>query len=239
MWLSDTVAWWAMSTTNTKKRVTFADPAPTPDGHSSLATCTQNTVVNGSSPSSTLLGQPQPHGVQCVCLSTKESGHLIECEHCFHWCHSKCIGISQPVAKNYPLICPYCTSFLLQEVLSLWSKVSSITSEIAVLQSQLSSASQTSQSLHSSPEVASPAVGSGFPSDAPPPTTGHSRKNQLSHPRSNSLDRQFNLVLFGIGEQVPGTPRATRLREDSTEAPQFCLLSFSLFLITLFVIAFC
>ena len=117
---------------------------------------------------------------------------MIECEHCFHWCHSKCIGISQPVAKNYPFICPYCTSSLLQEVSSLRSKVSSLTSEIAVLQSQLSSASQTSQSFHS-------------------------RKNQSRHPHSNSLDRRFNLVVFGIGEQVSGTPRATRLREDSTE----------------------
>ena len=191
-----------MSTSTTKKRVTFADPAPTPNGHSSLTTCSQNTVVNGSSPLSTVSGQTEPHGVRCVCLSNKESGHMIECEHCLHWCHSKCIGISQPVAKNYPFICPYCTRSLLQEVSALRSKVSSLTSEIAVLQSQLSSASQTSQSLHSS--AASQGV------ESVPRQSSRTVKNPKPSQSGIVETRKYNLVLSGIPEAPSGQSRSAR-----------------------------
>ena len=32
--------------------------------------------------------------VRCVCSSTVDSGHMVECERCKMWCHSKCVGVA-------------------------------------------------------------------------------------------------------------------------------------------------
>uniref|UniRef100_A0A1X7SS14 Zinc finger PHD-type domain-containing protein n=1 Tax=Amphimedon queenslandica TaxID=400682 RepID=A0A1X7SS14_AMPQE len=136
---------------------------------------------------------------------------MIECELCFHWCHSKCIGISAPVAKNYPFICPYCTRSLLQEVSSLRLVVDD-------LKEQLASIKQQDQPVNSDSSPTSPStnlLGQNLSSDSTPPSQPsdyHPAKNQ-----SHSSDRRFNLIVSGVGEQPAGTPRATCLREDSVE----------------------
>uniref|UniRef100_A0A1X7V4U9 Zinc finger PHD-type domain-containing protein n=1 Tax=Amphimedon queenslandica TaxID=400682 RepID=A0A1X7V4U9_AMPQE len=152
-----------------------------------------------------------PTGVRCVCLSVKDLGHMIEYEHCPHWCHSKCVGISQPVAKNYPFICPNCVSSLLKEV-------SSLRSELAALKSQLSNMAESSSEDPETPSASTtPALDcsshSGPPSSPPSPTSRS--KNQRSSP--NSSGRRFNLIVAGIKERAANTQRAVRLKEDLEE----------------------
>ena len=38
--------------------------------------------------------------IRCVCSSTVDSGHMVECERCKMWCHSKCVGVAQSTAST-------------------------------------------------------------------------------------------------------------------------------------------
>ena len=91
---------------------------------------------------------PAPLGLMkfTVCLSDKEVGHMIECEGCLRWSHSKCVSISATLAKNYPFICPFCTRALFQEVTSLRSEVSQLREQLA----KCSVVSQSCQDQHAS-----------------------------------------------------------------------------------------
>ena len=53
---------------------------------------------------------PGPTGnqVKCVCSVNKESGHMLQCEQCSQWCHSKCMNFSASLASTYPFVCPSC-----------------------------------------------------------------------------------------------------------------------------------
>ena len=46
--------------------------------------------------------------VHCVCSSSEDSGHMVECEGCSQWSHSKYVGIIPSMAPTYPYVCPFC-----------------------------------------------------------------------------------------------------------------------------------
>ena len=81
--------------------------------------------------------------VRCVCTSTKDVGHMIECENCFLWSHSKCVGIISSVAKKFPYICPFCIRFL-------FSEISNLRSEIKDLRDKCSSFTRNGQTSQNS-----------------------------------------------------------------------------------------
>ena len=63
--------------------------------------------------------------VHCVCSSTEDVGHMVACESCCRWSHSKCVGLTASIAPSYPFVCPFC-------VRSLFSRLSVVESEVAV-----------------------------------------------------------------------------------------------------------
>ena len=174
--------------------------------------CSSDVTGHQAKAATDLTSRPGQPGVRCVCLSVKESGHMIECEQCLHWCHSKCVGVGPPVANTNPFICPYGVRSLLREV-------SSLRSEVAALKDQLSRVSQTVQfpSVGEWMMLSDDNTGNGLPSASSSslPTVAHPKGVRSSF--SDSSGRWFNLIVSSIGEQATGTPRAVRLREDSVE----------------------
>ena len=42
--------------------------------------------------------------VHCVRSSSEDSGHMVECEACSQWSHSKCVGFIPFLAPTYPYL---------------------------------------------------------------------------------------------------------------------------------------
>ena len=83
---------------------------------------------HGSSSSSSV---PSQEPIRCVCRSDKEEGHMIECEECGNWLHTKCVGLTRSSAKFFPFICPHC-------IKDLFKRLSSISQDFSLLKSHLS-----------------------------------------------------------------------------------------------------
>ena len=64
--------------------------------------------------------------VHCVCSSTKDVGHMVECESCCQWSHCNCVSLSPSLASSYPFVCPFC-------IKSLFSRLSNMESEVVAL----------------------------------------------------------------------------------------------------------
>lgn len=152
---------------------------------------------------------------------------------CDTWLHRGCAGLSKAALKaasksNDPFNCMKCKLFYQEsEIASLKTTVNSLVTKLSSLeekltevcdkqsQFQLSSYTLPSQSLCVSP--------SEFP-PLPNPTNPienlalpHNKSN-LETPRNkshvDSVDRKFNIVMFGIEECQVGTARYTRQSED-------------------------
>ena len=72
----------------------------------------------------------------CVCSSTTETGHMVECECCSSWCHSKCmcIGISISLTLTYPFICPFCVKQTTLEINKLRVTLSNVQAGLSDLE---------------------------------------------------------------------------------------------------------
>ena len=69
--------------------------------------------------------------VHCVCSSSEDSGHMVKCEACSQWSHSKCVGIILSVTTTYPYVCPFC-------IKSVFSQIEEVRTEVSDLRRQLS-----------------------------------------------------------------------------------------------------
>ena len=64
--------------------------------------------------------------VRCVCSSSVDSDHMVECERCSAWSHCKCIGISATLAPTYPFVCPFWVKSVFLQLDNLRSEVSDL-----------------------------------------------------------------------------------------------------------------
>lgn len=78
--------------------------------------------------------------VHCVCSSFEDSGHMVECETCSCWSHSKCVGLTLAVAPSYPFVCPLC-------VRSLFARLDNLSTEISALRAQVSTVTLPSSTI--------------------------------------------------------------------------------------------
>ena len=85
---------------------------------------------------------PGPTGnqVKCVCSVNKDSGHMLQCEHCLQWCHSKCVNIPASLASTYPFVCPSCV----KEAVTILSNVQL---DLSNLKSRLSKVEETCKQI--------------------------------------------------------------------------------------------
>ena len=177
---------------------------------------------------------PGPTGnqVKCVCSVNKDSGHMLQCEHCLQWCHSKCVNIPASLASTYPFVCPSCV----KEAVTILSNVQL---DLSNLKSRLSKVEETCKqipahvkSLGESLDAVSLKV-KALPHLSSPnkPMTNSPmlQKNASSYPSPNpvsssttrtssSLERKFNVVIFGLNESPKGTVRQTRVMNDYKSA---------------------
>ena len=111
------------------------------DGASSSSSITDDqlrrSVLNKQKAKDKLSKKPgKSDSVHCVCSSTEDVGHMVECESCCRWSHSKWVGLTFSIAPSYPFVCPFCLR-------SLFSHLSAIESKIADLSTRVSSLSTT------------------------------------------------------------------------------------------------
>ena len=66
------------------------------------------------------------HSIRCVCASQEETGHMLECETCSNWLHSKCMNISQSSASTYPFVCPYCVKQMFCQINDLKNEIKAL-----------------------------------------------------------------------------------------------------------------
>ena len=197
---------------------------PDRSGSASVGHSPRSNNAPGSRPSCS----SQPHEVHCICLSDKDAGHMIECEGCLRWSHSKCVSISATLAKSYPFICPFCTRALFQEVASLRSEVSQLREQLAKCsvvpqscqdQPVLDSLQQLSPGLHTpsspnSPRVPSDSVNSSASSHSEHLHSNRNRNSSRNRVES-SADRRYNIVVLGVAESPSGTSYLGRLNADN------------------------
>ena len=175
---------------------------------------------------------PGPSGneVKCVCLSARESGHMIQCEHCSRWSHSKCVGVIPSVADSYPFICPFCVKSAISSISTLHSEISKLQAIITQLEdtckhipADVRSVRENSDSLadkvQSLPCLLSTAQPVVQPQTQPAFTTQHSANDEIPPTALSSQanpERKFNVIIIGLRESSKGTPRRIRLTSDLT-----------------------
>ena len=111
-------------------------PPKTPATASSLKTSQKKS--SSSTPVSVSSATSQDT-ICCVCLKNTESSHMVACEQCSHWSHSKCVGISISLAVSFPFVCPFCVKTIFSELLSIIrASISSACSRLSVIESSYS-----------------------------------------------------------------------------------------------------
>ena len=81
--------------------------------------------------------------VHCVCSLTEDVGHMVECESCCQWSHSKCVGLTSSIAPFYPFVCPFCVRSLFSHLSSIKSEVADLSNSISSLESMLNNQGQS------------------------------------------------------------------------------------------------
>ena len=177
--------------------------------------------------------------VHCVCSSKEDVGHMVACESCCRWSHSKCVGLTASIAPSYPFVCPFC-------VRSLFSRLSVVESEVAVLSTRVSSLESTlnnqGQSLTKDIQAVTDSIRElssqvdpllsnmpqsvrfnvcdsnsvGVSVQAVGAQRGVTNDGRLGSPNSPKEDRRHNLIFFGISESPEGTSFRERLKMDYT-----------------------
>lgn len=162
--------------------------------------------------------------VHCVCSSSEDVGHMVECESCSKWSHSKCVGIVQSVAHSFPFVCPFC-------IKSLFSRLAAAELEIDTLRARLSALVESTadqcqahgakiDELNSSLQQISQSNSSSSPGD---PNINRASSNNHVDFESNftkpnesgtSANKRYNVVVSGITEPPSGTSYTGRLNAD-------------------------
>ena len=154
--------------------------------------------------------------VRCVCSSTVDSGHMVECERCKMWCHSKCVGVAQSIASTFPFICPFCVKTVFSVLDSLNNTILNQTKEILALREEVdvlkNSLSDKLTSITSSLVAVTDNDTTLTPSYASVAQAKRSSRDIASSAAvfHNQSDRKFNVVLYGISENPKGTKKSLR-----------------------------
>lgn len=171
--------------------------------------------------------------VHCVCSSTEDVGHIVECESCCQWSHCKCVSLSPSLASSNPFVCPFRIKSLCSRLSDMESEVASLSNQLASLESATDSRCQSlssdicevRESLHQVSHKLGPLLGASAASD--PGVVGSSSSqsmpaviapsgaflNREQHTAS-SRDRSCNLVVFGVPECPQGTRRTASALQD-------------------------
>ena len=81
--------------------------------------------------------------VHCVCSSTKDVGHMVECESCCQWSHCNCVSLSPSLASSYPFVCPFCIKSFFSQLSNMESEVVALSNRLASLESATDSRCQS------------------------------------------------------------------------------------------------
>ena len=166
--------------------------------------------------------------VHCVCSSTEDVGHMVECESCCQWSHSKCVGLTFSTAPSYPFVCPFCVRSLFSRLSAIESEVADLSTRVSSLESTLNNQGQSltkdiqavTDSLRKVSRQVDPLLSNMPSKDAV--GKSHTRTNPLgrSPVRNGSVSesRKGNVVLSGIPECPHGTPRLDRFVRDQDSA---------------------
>lgn len=167
------------------------------------------------------------HNIRCVCTSQEETGHMLECETCSNWLHSKCVSISQSSASTYPFVCPHCVKLMFCQIKDLKDEIKVLKNTLVDQANEISSMRKEISSMkahpNDKPEVKTQSAKNQLlPLIAtPPPNTTKSQHQSSSTLHQNSKisdpDRKFNIILFGVSESPQGTPRFRRSENDYRE----------------------
>ena len=171
--------------------------------------------------------------IRCVCTSKEETGHMLECEICSKWLHSNCVNIKQSSASTYPFVCPHCVKQmfcqikeLTEEIKVLKSTIDDQAKEISSMKNEISSAQAH---LDGNLEIATQLDNNQLPQPTADLPSATRKPQYQSSPvlrqntKNSDNDRKFNIILFGVSESPPGTPRFRRTESDFKEV--FSVLS--------------
>ena len=167
------------------------------------------------------LAKKKAESVRCVCSSTVDSGHMIECERCTMWCHSKCVSVAASSASTFPFICPFCVKSVFSmldclnnTVLNQTKEISALREEVDALKNSLSNKiASIAPSSDAEPDInttLTPSYASVVQSNLSS-TANVASSAVVAH---NHSDRKFNVVLYGISENPKGTKKSLRLARD-------------------------
>ena len=155
---------------------------------------------------------------------TKLGHDAIFCDgFCDSWLHRKCAGLSKPLFTTWikssdSYFCPHC-------------QLRNVTAEVSKLKEVIDSLNKTITTLQLSdrPNEVHPVSIPVSKDDQPKATAMDASerpqsglKNQAST-SVNSIDKKFNVVMYGIGESLPNTSKAERqLRDLENITSAFC-----------------
>ena len=155
----------------------------------------------------------------------EDIGHMVECESCCRWSHSKCVGLTFSVAPSYHFICSFCERSLFSRLFAIESEVADLYTRVSSLdnnqgQSLKKDIQAVTDSLHKVSRQVDPLLSNMPSNDAV--GKSHTRTNPLgrSPVRNGSVSesRKGNVVLSGIPECSHGTPRLDRFVRDQDSA---------------------
>ena len=147
---------------------------------------------------------------------------------CDAWMHRKCVGMSKTVfdnlsGSNDPYLCPTCIiSKQSNEIAELKNLVKSLTSELSTLKNLIPKISEL-ENKFSSTQVSGEDNGLSEDNSAPLPMASSEQPSNITRqkPKPASVplhnphnEKKFEVVVYGIQESPPKTPRSERLQTE-------------------------
>ena len=165
-------------------------------------------------------------GELCVSCNKgiSDSSHSLFCESCFEWEHRSCSGVSPEAydvlskdpCSNIMFFCTNCRPRVTQ-VLKFFNEIQEkhvqLEERLKHLETRLARPTSIDDTSVSVSTGKSADVGSG---------SSQGISNQSAHPQDTVIpkppqmisDRKFNVIIYGIRESPPNTPRAARINSD-------------------------
>ena len=116
-------------------QTTASSPSPSRPRASSRTTNSSPSSPPSSPPTDPKSSSSSQDSIRCVCSKNSESGHMIQCEECSSWLHSKCVGITRSCSSNFP----FCVRNVFHQISSLQQELSKINCSVSSLENSLNS----------------------------------------------------------------------------------------------------
>ena len=79
-----------------------------------------------------------PTFICSLCLFLiSSSSHIVECEACSQWSHSKCVDIIPSLAPTYPYVCSFCIKSVFSQIKEIRTEISDLWRQISSLESSI------------------------------------------------------------------------------------------------------